>query len=250
MKLNKLRVCVIDDEKTIRKELISALNESPRMQVVGEAESVLDAAENIIRIQPDAVFLDIKLRQGDAFQVMDILRKEMTHLPAVIINTGYSDFEYAQRIFNQYRDCVITILQKPFWEEWSEKEASIVDQIIIHQGNHSSVDASSRISIKSDYKTYVFEADEIMYMEVSDDDKTKGKVFLESIDKKVYFNKSLSELLKMLPEQFVRVSRFLIINMHYLDFYDHSDHVLYLKGLKRSFGVGSTYETNFLNALK
>ena len=220
------------------------------MEVVGEGESVQEGAAIVLKTNPDAIFLDIKLREGDAFQVMDILRRKMSVVPAVIINTGYNDFEYAQRIFNQYRDCVITILQKPFWEDWNHKESEIVDQIHAFNTDVLSNQDPSKITIKSDYKTYVFEAKEIMYLEVSDAENQKGKVCIESIDRKLFISKSLAELQKILPSHFLRVSRFLIINLNHLDYFDHSDHVLYLKGLKRNFGVGSAYEQNIFKALE
>jgi len=60
----------------------------------------------------------------------------------------------------------------------------------------------------------------------------------------------LLEMKNMLPSQFLRVSRFLIINMDHFNYYDHSDHVLFLKGIKRNFGVGRAYEEELFNYLK
>ena len=88
-----------------------------------------------------------------------------------------------------------------------------------------------------------------MYIEVQDHGENKGKVILVTIDRQIYLNKNLSSLLEILPRQFIRVSRFLIINLDHLDFYDHSDHCLYLKGLNRYFGVGSAYEKTVLNSI-
>lgn len=241
---------MVDDEEPIRKELIDALNKSLQMEVINEADSVSKAAEIILQDLPDAVFMDIKLRGGDAFQVMDILRKELKYLPAIIINTGYQEFEYAQRVFNQYRDSVITILQKPFWEDWKMKELEIVDLIHEHLGKENTQNQAGNIIIKSDYKTYSLLPEEIIYIETNDDNKNSGKIVLESIDKRIYLNKSLNELIKILPSEFVRVSRFLIINFNYLDYFDHTDHVLYLKGFKRNFGVGQAYEADFFTRLR
>lgn len=251
MSLRKLSICVIDDEAPIRRALIDELNNSLQMEVVGEGESVEEAVAIICEKKPDAVFLDIKLRAGDAYQVMDILRREMDELPAIIINTGYSDFEYAQRILNQYKDCVVSLLQKPFWEDWRKKENDILDRIYDYYEKKVRPNSAinQRIIIKSAYKSYVFLPDDIMYIEVQDQGENKGKVFVETIDRQIYLNKKLSSVMDLLPRQFIRVSRFLIINLDHLDYYDHSDHCLYLKGLKRYFGVGSAYEKTVLNAI-
>lgn len=247
MTLNKLKVCVIDDEKPIRQVLVKTLNKSPKFEVVGEAESVYQGVQVIEEEKPDAVFLDIKLREGDAFQLINIMKRRMPSIPPIIINTGYREFDFAQKIFNQYKDCVISILEKPFWEDWDEKEKKIIDLIYAHQSLEK-LTASNKIVIKSDYKSFIFEPKEIMFFEVNPS-AGPGKINMGTIDKEMLINKSLSDLQKILPAQFIRVSRFLIINFDHIDYYDHSDHVLFLKGLKRDFGVGNTYEQNIFNAL-
>lgn len=250
MSLIPIKLCVIDDEKPIRQALIKALNRSPELEVVGEAESVSQGVKIILQTKPDAIFLDIKLREGDAFQLINILNREMSNIPPIIINTGYRDFTLAQKLFNEFKSFVIAILEKPFWENWAEKEAEIIDLIYAFKNrNHSTIPALQRIVIKSDYKSYILEHEEIMFFEVGSDSGI-GKLIMMTIDKEIPINKSLSEIQKTLPPSFMRVSRYLIINLNHLDYYDHSDHVLYLKGLKRNFGVGNSYEPNLLSVLE
>ena len=65
MKSQQINVVVVEDELNVRKELIDGLEEDPMIKVCGEAESVEEAYEQIIATKPDAIFLDIKLMEGD-----------------------------------------------------------------------------------------------------------------------------------------------------------------------------------------
>jgi len=69
------------------------------------------------------LFLDIKIKGGDAFQLLRTLKRKNVDIPPVIVNTGFAEFEYVQKAHNEFGDYVIMILKKPFWEDWAEKES-------------------------------------------------------------------------------------------------------------------------------
>jgi len=64
MKIEKLKIIIIDDEKDIRNVLVESINESEDMYVIKEADSVISGYETIVENNADAVFLDVKLK-GD-----------------------------------------------------------------------------------------------------------------------------------------------------------------------------------------
>lgn len=247
MTLDKINVCIIDDEKGSREALKSVVESSLEMEFVGEAESVDEAVALILTLQPDAVFLDIKLREGDAFQVLNILRRKMDRLPAVILNTGYSDFELAQKAFNKFKEEVILILKKPFWEDWEKKEQNILNEI--HNYYREETDFSSEsgmLKIKSKRNVVWVYRDDLLYLEVDDELKGNGKVKLQTKDYEYVITKSLNQLEDLLPDCFVRISRYCIVNIRHIRFYDSTDQVLFLNGIKdRNFGVGNAYKKYF-----
>ena len=243
MNSDKLNVCVIDDEPMIRESLVETLNESTCMRVVGEADSVRSGIELILDKNPDAVFLDIKLREGDAFQLLNALLGKNIKLPPIILNTGYSDFEFAQRALNEYGDVVVNILQKPFWEHWNAKEDQILHAIQRYREKDvaSTSFSASKIKIKSDYKTYLIHYDEIKFIEVPEELKGRGKLEIVTEQDSYVITHSLKEIVSSLPRDFVQISRFCIVNGDRISHFDHSDHVIFLKGMKRNFSVGRTY---------
>lgn len=68
----KLEVLVVDDEKDTRSRLKHLIGENCKsIECVGEASSVKDAIDFLGKTQVDAVFLDIKMQDGDGFKLID-----------------------------------------------------------------------------------------------------------------------------------------------------------------------------------
>jgi DNA-binding LytR/AlgR family response regulator len=248
MNTEKLITCVIDDEKLIRQTLIETLNESIYFSVQGEADSVSTGEKILKGKRFDAVFMDIKLREGDAFQVLNTLKKEHIYIPPIVLITGYNDFEYAQRTFNEFKDYVVRILQKPFWESWETKEQEILESINLHLELHEEKTSFSKdkMSIKSDYKTYLLHYDEIKFIEVSEELKGSGKLKIVTLDQEFIISHSLKTIQQELPKSFIQISRFAIVNAERISYFDHTDHVLFLKGMDRNFSVGQAYLMDLL----
>lgn len=247
----KLKVCVIDDEKDVRQELVDALNESNEITVIGEAESVKQAFNLIHEKKPDAVFLDIKLLEGDAFQLINLLKRNEVPVPPIILNTGFNNFEYAKKTFNKYKDCVVRILEKPFWEDWEKKQDEIVDAIIAHHSTRKShKETSDRLIIKSDYQTWFVDVEKLRYVEVTEELKGQGKIKLVTDQKEFVIKRSMTLFLEQLPDYFIRISRFCIVNTRLISHYDHSDHTLFLDNSESYFGVGNAYYQNLEKWMK
>lgn len=59
--------------------------------VTGEAGSVAEALEFIRAVIPDAVLLDIRLPDGDGFQLTARLAEEVPSLPVLLTSASYED---------------------------------------------------------------------------------------------------------------------------------------------------------------
>lgn len=252
MKSKAYTVCVVDDEPDIRETLAAILNKSPHFDVVGEASSAPKSIELIKKCRPDVIFLDIKLEEGDAFIVMESLRYQMKKMPAVILNTAHSEFDYAQRTLHEFKDCVLLILKKPFWEDWKTKEIQIVQNVESYirkkKGSFEFID--NRIKIKSDYQTWLVNLEDLVYMEVPLNNKGAGKVSLYTSEESFTISQSLNSLQKKLPRHFMRISRYTIINTKYFSHVNHSDRTIFLKGFKKkSFGLGDAFADELFQAL-
>lgn len=85
-----LRALLVDDEPPARDLLRRLLApHAERLEIVGEARSVADAAEKCAQLRPDLVFLDVQMPRDDGFALLPRLSPP---LPAVIFVTAYDTF--------------------------------------------------------------------------------------------------------------------------------------------------------------
>ena len=92
------RVVVVDDEGPARAALRHRLTAVGGVRVVGEASSGNEALDVIADEDPDVVFLDIEMADGDGFSVVDGLPEEAP--PAVVFVTAYD--QYAVEAFEAH----------------------------------------------------------------------------------------------------------------------------------------------------
>jgi two-component system LytT family response regulator len=242
----KYRVIVIDDEKDIRKELINALNESIEFEVVGEADSVSSAYQVIAKTEADLIFLDIKLKEGDAFQLLHKLRRAEITIPFVVLNTGYQEFEYAQRSLNEFRDEVLMILKKPFWENWHQKEQEIL--LKLSNIDRSPVEISDKkiIRFKVGHTSFRLQTADLIVIRTHPEGKGKGllQVLTQESSYKVYEN--IKDIIRHLPADFMQINRNTIVNLNYVVSYNHVEKLAKLKHLpQEDFIVTKKHQKEF-----
>lgn len=89
------RVLVAEDETIIRKGLICSIDwQKLDCYEVWEAEDGQEAIEQIKRLCPDIVIMDINMPIMSGLKVLEETFNEYGYAPIII--TGYSDFEYAK----------------------------------------------------------------------------------------------------------------------------------------------------------
>lgn len=95
--MEKLRSLIVDDEALARKNLHMMLEEfCPEIEVVGEADGVGEAKEKIQSLDPDVVFLDIRMPSGsEGFQLLEQVQDKKF---MVVFVTAFKD--YAVKAFN------------------------------------------------------------------------------------------------------------------------------------------------------
>lgn len=90
-----LKAVIVEDEKLSREALVSYIKEfCPGLEVVSACRSVREAYRAIVELEPQIVFLDIKLPGGDGFSLLKKFRKIDF---CVIFITAWS--EYATKAF-------------------------------------------------------------------------------------------------------------------------------------------------------
>lgn len=84
-----MKAVIVEDEALARKELRVLLESHPEIVVVGEAASPAHAAKVVTDVGADLLFLDVNLRAGTGFDLLESLRP---NVPPVIFTTARADF--------------------------------------------------------------------------------------------------------------------------------------------------------------
>ena len=107
--MSRIRTLVVEDQPIARDRLVELLQSEPDVEVVGAADTGLDAVDAIRRLNPDLVFLDLQIPELDGFGVI----AELGHaMPLTIFVTAHD--EYALRAFDVH---AFDYLLKPFGRE-------------------------------------------------------------------------------------------------------------------------------------
>jgi two-component system LytT family response regulator len=210
-----MRAVIVDDESDARENLRIMLEDNcPEVQVVGQAGSAEQARKLIDELNPNALFLDIKMPGEDGFSLQG------RELP-VVFTTAYD--EYALRAF---KENALDYLEKPIdpdeLKRAVKKLHKLVDEPAEGQQHQSAIAAlmndpasplSSRVAVPSRDGLVLLKHEDILYLEASDSYTTvftrDGKRTISSKHIRV-FETNLD------PKKFFRVHKSYIINLEHL----------------------------------
>ena len=211
----EIQTIIIDDEKLARSRLKHMLSRYENIKIIGEAGSGEEGAELIHRLQPDVIFLDIKMPSLSGFEMLERLEKS----PYVIFTTAYD--EYALQAFEEN---TVDYLMKPISEEKLSRAISKLEKIL---QRHESVTINlknllkiieskenmiKRFSVKLGDKIFLIPDDDICFFH-----SEEKYTFLHTAEKEHIVSLTLKELEKRLdPEKFLRVHRAYILNIEYI----------------------------------
>lgn len=91
-------ILLVDDVPAVREALVWALESTPDLRVVGQAEDGVAAIAAAQQMQPDIVILDIELPGLDGYQVAQKL-KQTDNCPLIIFLTVHTDDNSRQQAF-------------------------------------------------------------------------------------------------------------------------------------------------------
>lgn len=212
------KVVIIEDEYHLR-EALSLLLEmaiSGQMQIVGYAEGLPDAVTLIDKLKPDIVFMDIKLKNGTGFEVLNRINHKDFYL---IFTTAYE--EYAVRAF---KFNAIDYLLKPIDPDELKSTIRRIEnngRKYVNFDSLMSLSAESgnipeRIVLPTQEAMHVVKLKNIVRCETSGSYTT---FFLEN-NKKIIVSKPLKYYEEILaPPGFMRVHQSHLINVDFITSY-------------------------------
>jgi len=91
-----LRVFVIEDSPILLERIAEAIADQPSLVLVGTADSEKDALNKIRALKPEALVVDIKLREGNGLNVLAQLKwaEDDANKPKIVVFTNYPRQEY------------------------------------------------------------------------------------------------------------------------------------------------------------
>jgi two-component system, LytTR family, response regulator len=205
---------IIEDEEPSRnrlKRLLSAFSDT--INIIGEADNGIDAANLVSELRPRLLFLDIQLPGIDGLMVLE----KLPYKPAVIFTSAYH--QYA---LDAFKAVAIDYLLKPIDAEMLKKAIDKLQLVGFSQESITNkfeqllsatqTDRHSRIPLRVGDRIDLVNPDDILFFQ-SDNKYTKVK----TIAKEYVIDTSLLELeQKLNPKMFVRIHRATIVNLDWI----------------------------------
>ena len=205
-----LKIVIIDDEKHVRiliKKLLSLVGITHT--IVGEAAFVEEGKEIIENTNPDIVLLDIKLKDGSGFDLLDKLDKIDFQL---IFITAFN--EYAVKAFKiNALDYILKPIDLEELKKGIEKAQRQLDSKdtlnkLLQNFKENEKSNTQKLVIKTTQETFFIPINDIYYFQ---SDGSYTKVFSKKID--LIASKNLKYFQSILPKnQFIRTHQSFLIN--------------------------------------
>jgi two-component system LytT family response regulator len=204
----KYRAIIVDDLPLAIASLKYELTEhfKDRIEIVETAEGVIDAAKKIKTTEPDLIFLDIHMEDGDGFDLLDIIHNKNVQ---VIFTTASS--EHALKAF-KYAAC--DYLLKPIDREQLDRAISKL-HTIEQDSDPNSSSYSKRIALSTSEAVQLVDYDQILSLEASGN----YTQFCLLDGSKILMSRTLKDFEKQLDERFLRVHQSHLINVHHVKAY-------------------------------
>jgi two-component system LytT family response regulator len=223
-----VKALIIDDERLARNELRRMLKNHPEIEIAGEAGNADEAYEQIQRLRPGLILLDVQMPKNDGFQLLERLES----VPLVIFTTAYD--QYAMKAFEV---SALDYLQKPIAPE---RLAAAIAKISARQAPSSSMpqdgnylDSDRQIFVRDGERCWFVTLRKIVLME-SEGNYTR----MHFEGNRPLLLRSLGDLQARLdPAVFFRANRRQIINLKFVESIAPWPNEGYLVKLKGAFEV-------------
>lgn len=209
-----IRTILVDDERLNIELMVSDLTKyCPDIQIIATADNVPDAIENIIKLKPDLLFLDIQIHNQTAFDILSAINNGEIY---TILVTAYDHYGVAA-VKHSVIDYILKPVQVPeLMNAVNKVKTQISKQQSTTIANTSTVDF---ISIPHKEHVLLVKFSDIVHLE-SHGNYTE---ITSSQHTKYTSSKAIKEFETMLPSNsFLRVHQSHIINLQYLTKYIRS----------------------------
>lgn len=93
--MERTRVYVVEDQPQLLKNLVKVLGTFPELEVVGTSQDGEEAVEDIVRVRPELVLLDLELPGLNGIQVTQKVKRRAPEVEILILTS----FEDEQKVY-------------------------------------------------------------------------------------------------------------------------------------------------------
>ena len=247
-----IRAIIVEDEYHPRETLKQKLQENHSdVEIIMACDNAENALVEILRHQPDLIFLDIQLPGNNGLWLADQLLKmrcESFTPPGIIFTTAYTDSEY---LLNAIKVAAIDYLIKPIPVE---NLALALERFRQQKANKSIENSPSSLidSIKTEkflsFKNFsgliLLKPENIAYIEA---DGNYSVIFLANGETEDIYER-LGEIEKKLSSAFIRLGKSIIVNYRYVRQIDNKHSLLKLITPQAQYTV--EIPRNYIRVLK
>lgn len=200
-----IRALLVDDEMLARLALRQALASHPDVTVVGECGNAAEAKQAMAALEPDLVFLDIRMPGMDGFRLLHGMQRAA--LPMVVFATAYG--QHALRAFDAN---AIDYLLKPIDQDRFDQAMGRVRQQ--WQGMRATVPAAAPTYLK---RMSLACGEHVRVVATADIDWVRADgnyVHIHAAGASYLHRETLTALLASLdPARFLRIHRGIAVNV-------------------------------------
>ncbi|WP_298761456.1 LytTR family DNA-binding domain-containing protein [uncultured Psychroserpens sp.] len=208
-----IRAIIIDDEAYIRTIVSDKLSQyfSNEIEIIGEADSVKSGVKIIEDKNPDLLFLDIQLRDGTSFDMLNTIKDKNFD---VIFITGFDDHAI-KAIKVGALDYILKPIDDDEFKEAvkkaidNSKEENNIEKLVEISSEYFQGVKKKRIVLKTLENVYAVYEDDILYC------RSEGNytTFYTKQSEKILVSKSMKKVLELLSEDvFIRCHQSYLVN--------------------------------------
>jgi two-component system LytT family response regulator len=203
---------IVEDEPLARRRLRELIQDVPWLDCLGEAATGRAAIAAIDELQPDLIFLDVRLPGFSGIEVMSRVR----HMPAVIFTTAYDQFA-----ITAFELGAVDYLLKPFGSERFGRALERARPQLEQQAGTASTERAREVLTQGPVpRLFVRDAGRIVPVRVASIESLQAcddYVIVHVDGRRLRINLTLAELEQRLdPRVFVRVHRSHVVNLDHV----------------------------------
>ena len=203
MDIHTQRALLVDDEPFATMALQELLQDFPEIEVIGTCSNAVEALDSIQTLNPDLVFLDINMPAISGLELLNLIDPEFD--PKIIFITAHD--EYALQAFDANAiDYLLKPIEQPRLRRAIEKAQSFkASEKIYSEHKPQRIPASQLGNI------HMLNCTDVVYAEV---EASGLRIYTED---QAYNGKCTLAAMESLSEQFLRLSRTVLVNIDCVD---------------------------------